>query len=413
MKTSLRSYFSVAGYAVPCVVGMCVASTLHAADWLQFRGPNGASVSDEAGLPSTLSDESVAWKASLPGRGISSPLVIGDRVYVTASSGPEQDRLHVICFSASDGRQLWERQFWATGRTMTHPKIAVATSTPCSDGKRLYAAFSSNDVICLELDGTLVWMRGLTRDYPNASNSLGMASSPVLAGDILVFPVESDSESFAIGLNTSDGGNRWKIARPKQANWTSPVVFGNSVALLSANELNVVDPITGLEQWRFGGGSSMSSVTYVDGILYVPSKGTTALRPPAADKAPELVWENNQAICSTVSPVVHKGRLYTVNNAGIVKCSDAKDGSKVWQLRTSGPYSATPVAAGGLLYLVNEKGLLQIVDTTKPEGEVVASLDLKDTFIGTPSVGKQALYLRSDRHLYRVGGGSIPQAPKF
>lgn len=389
-----------------CTAILCLASVngIQAMDWLQFRGPGGAGVSQEQGVPVSLSESEIAWKAPLPGRGISSPLVIGERLYVTASSGAEQDRLHVICLKASDGSVVWERQFWATGRTMTHPKICVATSTPCSDGRRIYAAFSSNDVLCLDLDGGLIWMRGLTRDYPNASNSLGMASSPIVVDETVVFPVESDSESFAVGLSVKDGSNRWKIARPKQSNWTSPVAMGNDVALLSAAGLSVVDASSGREKWSFGGGSSMSSVTVSDGMLYVPAKGTTVLRPAAAGKEPEVVWQNNQALCSTVSPLVHRGRLYTVNNAGILKCSAAKDGEKVWQLRTAGPYSASPVASGNYLYMVNEKGLVQIIDTTAPEGAVASSLDLQDIFIGTPSLGEKALYLRSDKYLYRIGG---------
>ncbi len=395
---------------------MCAVAWMppsHAADWLQFRGPNGSAVSPEAGLPSALSEAAVTWKTPLPGRGISSPLVIGDRIYLTASSGPEQDRLHVLCLRASDGARIWERQFWATGRTMTHAKICVATSTPCSDGKHLFATFSSNDVVCLDLEGNLVWLRGLTRDYPNASNSLGMASSPVLAGNTLVLPVESDSESFAVGLNTEDGSNRWKIARPKASNWCSPVLVpgangATGVALLSGAEMSVVEPETGNTLWKFsGGGSNMASATVTDGAIYVPTKGTTVLRPPAVGAEPEVLWQNAQALSSTASPVVYKGRLYTVNNAGILKCTSATDGAKVWQLRTTGPYSATPVAAGNFMYLVNEKGLLQAVDITAPEGALASSLDLHDTFIGTPSVGAGALFLRSDKFLYHVGGQSL------
>jgi outer membrane protein assembly factor BamB len=138
----------------------------------------------------------------------------------------------------------------------------------------------------------------------------------------------------------------------------------------------------------------------------VPAKGTTALRLPADAGSPAVIWQNNQALCSTVSPLVYKGRLYTLNNAGILKCTSAKDGEKVWQLRTTGPYSATPVAAGDFLYLVNEKGLVQVVDTSAPEGALVSSLDLQDTFIGTPSIGSNALYLRSDKYLYRIGGAA-------
>lgn len=384
-------------------------SNATAGDWLQFRGPNGSATANDAQLPGALSDTHLAWKFPLPGRGISSPLVIGNKLFLTASSGPEQDRLHVLCLRASDGSKIWERQFWATGRTMTHPKICVATSTPCSDGKRLFAAFSSNDVLCLDLDGNLLWMRGLTRDYPNASNSLGMASSPILAGETLVFPVENDSESFAIGLNTADGSNRWKITRPKASNWSTPVIVfqtkdAASVALMSGNGVSVVDAATGKERWTFNGGGSTISSSAIDGsILFVPSKGTTAVKAPVNGGEPEVLWQNNQLLNATASPVVHNGRIYTLNSAGILKCSAASDGSKVWQLRTTGPYSATPVASGNFLYLINEKGLLQSVDAAAPEGAVVSSIDLQDTFIGTPSLGQKALYLRSDKYLYRVG----------
>src|SRR2546423_944859 len=152
----------------------CLAALpLHAADWRQFRGPRGNGVSDESDLPVTLHREkNIAWKIDLPGRGLSSPIIVGDRIFVTCSSGRKQERLHVICFNATDGSKLWERQFWATGRTTSHPKTSVAAPTPVSDGERLYAIFSCNDLVCLDLDGNLIWLRGLTRAYPNATNSL-------------------------------------------------------------------------------------------------------------------------------------------------------------------------------------------------------------------------------------------------
>ena len=385
-----------------------LASTL-AADWLQFRGPAGTGVSPEPELPTTLSETSIAWKKSLPGRGISSPILLGNKLFITASSGPEQDRLHVLCLNADSGEKIWERQFWATGRTMTHPKIGVATSSPCSDGKHIFAAFSSNDVVALDLEGNLLWYRGLTRDYPNASNSLGMASSLIFAGNTVVFPVENDSESFTIGLNPADGSNRWKLDRPKVSNWTTPVSFDGGIALMSNSGVTLVDPDSGKTKWTFeGGGSSMSSLTATKSLLFVPTKGTTALKPAQAGQEPESTWQNNQMQSSTVSPVLLKDSIYTLNNAGILKRSRAADGEKSWQLRTTGPYSASPVAAGDFLYLVNEKGLVQTVDTTAPEGNVVSTLDLKDTVIGTPSIGNGALYIRSDSTLYRIGPKKTP-----
>ena len=119
-----------------------------AADWPQFRGPDSTGTAD-AQIPAA---PKIEWSAPLPGRGLASPIVVGDRVFITASSGPKQERLHVLCFSTADGSKLWERQLHATGRTMAHPKTAVAACTPCSDGQRVFALWSCNDLAAFDLD---------------------------------------------------------------------------------------------------------------------------------------------------------------------------------------------------------------------------------------------------------------------
>ena len=387
------------------------AAFTSAADWLQFRGPGGTGISPEANLPVQLDAKSATWKIALTGRGLSSPVIVGDKIFVTACSSTEQDRLHVLCFNAKTGAKLWERQFWATGRTMAHPKTSVAANTPCSDGKRLFCLFSSNDLLCLDLDGNVLWLRGLTRDYPNASNSLGMAASPVVVGDTLVVPVENDSESFSAGIDVATGANRWKRDRPKLACWATPVVVPDAksgqplVVLQSGPGLSVVDARTGQEAWYFtDGASTMSSSVFAGGVLYVPSKGMAAMKPGAAGVHPEMVWHNNQLSPATASPVVLGDKLFTLNSAGILTAADIKDGKRLWQLRTTGPHSTTPVGFGKHLYLVNEKGLVQVVDSSAPEGAVVSTLDLKDTIIGTPSIAGGAVFIRSDKALVKLGG---------
>jgi outer membrane protein assembly factor BamB len=238
---------------------------LIAADWAQFRGPNGNGVADDSSVPKKIEMRNIHWTADLPGRGLSSPIVVGDRIFVTCSSGPKQDRLHVICFNAKDGSKRWERQFWATGRTMCHEKTSVAAPTPASDGQRLFAIFSSNDLICLDLDGDVLWLRGLTRDYPNASNSLGMSSSLAVENGVLIAMVENDSESFTAGIDAATGINRWKIDRPKSANWTSPILLSSPrrptlVALQSAKGVAAVEPASGRIVWQ-----------YTDGAATIPS----------------------------------------------------------------------------------------------------------------------------------------------
>ena len=179
---------------------------LSAEDWLQFRGTDHRGIANSSKLPTSISTEkNIAWKKSLPGRGLSSPIIIGNRIFLTAASTTDQSRLHVLCFNSDNGTTLWSREFWATGRTICHEKTCVAAPTPASDGKHIYALYSSNDLICLDINGNLKWMRALMQDYPNASNSLGLASSPIIVSNTLIVQVENDSESFAAGIDLKNG----------------------------------------------------------------------------------------------------------------------------------------------------------------------------------------------------------------
>lgn len=389
---------------IPLLAG-CVA--LHAGDWPQFRGPHGNGVSDETTIPTTLNlTNNLTWLANLPGEGLSSPIIIGDRVFLTCSGGLKQQTLHVICLKASDGSKLWERKFWATGRTMCHDKTSVAAGTPASDGKHIVAMFSSSDVVCLDLDGNLIWFRGLGRDYPNASNSLGMSASLVIADGVVVAQVENDSESFTAGLDLNSGVNRWKLERPRKANWTSPVVLKiagkESVALQSSQGITAVEPATGKTLWNYSDGTaSISSSTPYDAVLYVPSHGITALRPAAGAEPPKQLWRAGQLRPGTASAVVSGEKVFALNDGGVLTCGERATGNRLWQLRLKGPFSATPVAADQFLYCVNEKGLVQVVDTTKPEGEVVSEMDLAEKILCTPSIAGGGIYFRSDTRLWK------------
>ncbi|MDB5346926.1 MAG: afsK 2 [Schlesneria sp.] len=392
------------------MIGFSVG-TLQAGDWRQFRGTNGSSISTETGLPIKWSPtENIAWKVKLPGRGLSSPIVVGDRIFLTCSSGFRQDRLHVVCLNTTDGSVRWDRQFTATGRTMTFPKICNATPSPASDGQRVFALFSSNDLICLDLDGNLQWYRGLTYDHPNVSNSLGMASSPVVIGDTVVAQVENDSQSLATGIDVATGLSRWTIERPKRANWTSAVTLtketgadDNLVLLQSSAGLAAIDPITGKAAWNYdAGASTIPSAVVSEGIIYLPSQGITALQPPKGSANPEVLWKGNKLGPGTASPIAYDGRLYTVNAAGVLIAADLKTGEEKWKLRLEGPFSGTPFVADGLLYIFNEKGVGQVIKPGDTSGEVVGSNDLGEMFLCTPAVSGGAIYIRSDSTLWKI-----------
>ena len=179
-------------------------------DWPEFHGPGGRGVAANAAIRTTWSEtEGIAWKADLPGRSTSSPIVVGDLVVTTASSGAKQDRLHVIALDKATGTPRWERSFWATGRTLCHPTSAVAAGTPASDGKRIVALYSSCDLFCLDLEGRLLWQRNLAVEHPKSGNDVGMGSSPPIVGDAVVVQIDCQGDAFAAAIDLATGVDRW------------------------------------------------------------------------------------------------------------------------------------------------------------------------------------------------------------
>lgn len=330
------------------VLACAVLGWAHAADWLQFRGPQAAGEGLEPRLFTNLASR-LAWKVELPGRGLSSPIIVGERVFVTCASGHAQRRLHVIGFNAKDGSREWERTFLATGRTTCHEKTSVAAPSPASDGARILAVFSSGDAVCLDLEGNLLWLRVLGEDYPNASNSLGMSSSPVAAEGVFVTPLETDVQSITIGLDAVTGTNRWQLDRPHRANWTSPVlarVEGRAVVFLQSSAgVHAVEPATGRVAWSYpDGAATIPSSVFSGGVLFVPSHGLTALQ-TVGESVPKQLWRAAAIRPSYASPIVVKDRLFVINDAGVLTCGNASDGARLWQTRLKGAFSATPVAA--------------------------------------------------------------------
>lgn len=387
---------------------VCALPLLAGADWLQFRGSTHNSVANSA-LPTSFdvaAKKNIAWQADLLGRGPSSPIVVKDRVIVTASEGGRQEKLHVLCFSAADGKPLWRRQFWATGRTLCHPESANAAPSPASDGERIFAFYSSNDLACLDLDGNLLWFRGLAHDYPKAGNDVGMSSSPVVVDDTVIVQIENQGDSFAAGLDTATGEERWRIARPPLPNWSSPASVvskaGAQAILQDDKRLVALEPKTGKEVWSYSlACSGMTSSALADGKLFVPANGVTALDISTNPTAPQLLWESSKLATSGASAVVHDGRVYTINRAGVLTCGDAKTGDVQYQLRLKGPVWSTPIIAGDHLYVFSFEGLTYVVKLGE-KGEIVSQTEIGEKIQGTPAVADGAMYVRSDKHLWKI-----------
>jgi outer membrane protein assembly factor BamB len=397
---SRRSWFVIVALTVACGVG---------GDWPRFRGEDSNSVAIDARPPTEVGKGHVAWKKELPGRGPSSPIVVGGKVVVTCSDGAKQDRIYILCFDVKSGDEIWRRQLWATGRTASHPTSANAAPTPASDGEAIYAFYSSNDLVCIELDGTLRWYRGLAFDYPKAGNDIGMASSPVIVGDVVVVQIENQGDSFATGISRKTGKTIWRLARDPIANWSSPVpltMVGDdaptAVLLQSPSGLTAVDAATGSVLWKHDGGcdGTSSSVSRPGRIYFPSSGGITAL--DTTKKQPEAIWTSNRLRPGAASTIVDGNYLYAVNRSGVLTCASAVTGKTVWQQRLKGSFWATPVIAAGHMYLVSQAGDLQIVKLGKDAGEVVSEFALEEKIQGSPAIADNAIFIRSDAHLWKL-----------
>jgi outer membrane protein assembly factor BamB len=389
------------------------------ADWPQFRGPN----SDGANSPLPASQDvptsfdrglAIAWKSDLPGRGPSSPIVVGGKVIVTASSGVRQDLLHVLAFDAADGHLLWERQFWATGRTLTHPQTANAAPTPASDGHNIFAFFSSNDLIALDLDGNLLWYRGLAQDFPRLGNDVGMASSPLVVGQTVVVQAESQGEAFVAGIDTRDGTTRWQLEREHIAIWTSPAVLrdpSGAVAVLveSTKAISAVDPATGTVLWTHKHDcETIPSACAVGGLVFVPGKGLIVLRAGAKPTTPEVVWKNNQILPGAASPTVADNRLYVINRSGVLIVADTADGKVLSRTRLEGNFWSSPIVSANRLLVVSFEGVGQLVEISADgqTGKVVAKTPFGEAIQASPAVSAGAVFVRGDGHLWKLVPGT-------
>lgn len=376
-------------------------------DWLQFRGSQNTSVAPDKSLPRTWTLNDVSWSVSLPGRCVSGPIAVDSHIITTSSNGLRNERLHVWAVSQDTGKVTWHRQLWATGRSYCHPLSSMASPTPTSDGSRIYVLFASNDLVCLDLSGKLLWMRALGVEFPLAFDDRGLGSSPLLAGGTLVVQTECKGDSAVLGIDSQQGTILWRQTLPRGANWCSPTVFptadGDLILVQSLKELLVIEPSSGKILNRYEAqGSSIPSLAVADDTIFLPANGLTSLR-CAPGKAPELLWRENRLGPQTSSPVVRGDRVYVIRAPSILVCGNAMDGKILWRERLKGDRSwATPVLAGDLLYTVSMNGLVQVVDVSGPKGEVVGEIDMQEEMLGSPAVANNALYLRGVEHLWKI-----------
>lgn len=395
-------------------VSVVLAATAGAAaEWPEFRGADGRGVMPAAAIPSRwTADEGVAWKAELPGRGASSPIVVGDLVVVTAASGPKQDRLHVLAFDRATGKPRWQRTLWATGRTLCHTTSSVAAGTPASDGRRIVALFSSCDLFCLDLDGRLAWQRNLAVEHPRSGNDVGMGASPRIIDGTVVVQIDCQGDAFVSGIDLESGADRWTAAREKIAGWSSPLAVPlpgqpateppRGVLLQNPNGLELRRAADGTMAWSWQGDcAGIPMTTERSGRLFVPGDGMTAIDSRAA--APEPAWKSPKLACGIASPLVFGDTVVTINRAGVLVVGDATDGSIRGQVRLAGSFWASPIVVGTTVIAASKEGKVFLV-SLEGEPRILSANELPGTFTATPAVADGSLYLRSETTLWRVAG---------
>jgi outer membrane protein assembly factor BamB len=385
------------------------AVAVFAGDWSQFKGPNASGVSPEKNLPTEWSkDKGIKWKTPLPARGVSSPVVAGNKVYITCSSGTRDDRLHVLCFDASTGKQLWHRQLQGTGGTACHPKTCMAANTPVADETGVYALFATGDLAAFDSDGTLRWYRSLVSDYPTITNQVGMASSPVLVQDRLIVPMDNAGESFIAAIDTKYGKNVWKVERPRDINWVTPLVrtlpgktevlFAGSTGLISYDAAN------GDKRWTYKGGAGSIPTAALDGdSLYLPVAGVSKVKLNDTGVVGEPEWKTAALQTGMSSPLVYGGRVYTLSGQGFVSCADAKTGKQLYKERLKGAFSASPIAGDGKIYCLNETGVCNVLKADSNEFDILATNDLGEETLGTPAIANGVIFIRTDKAVYAIG----------
>jgi outer membrane protein assembly factor BamB len=384
--------------------------TARSEDWPQFRGPGGRAVSETATPPIGFGPSSnLLWKVAIP-EGISSPIVTGERIFLTA---PDE----TLALDRKDGRILWRRPLGSGG----NPR-----PTPVTDGKFLYVFFGSIGVISYDLDGQEQWRQPIAKADSNAT------ASPILIDDKLIIVCDGDTGSFVEAYDKKSGRSLWRAERPEfllaratPFHWKhgreEELIVSGSFALTS------YDPNNGREKWRLPGSArwAMSSPAAGENLLFVLTmkegrgeedltqlsvasrKDASALRAIRPGLCGDRVaWNSVRSLPYGNSPLFYKGRLFTVKSGGFVTAYDAKTGESIYQdQRINAPddYWSSPVAAAGRVYFASEKGVVTVMDATADTPTILAQNKLNEQILATPALIDQTILIRTAKNLYSFG----------
>jgi outer membrane protein assembly factor BamB len=438
-------------FLLSVVVCLCFFTIAHAQNWPSFRGPNATGVSNATNLATAWDAEksqNVKWKTAIPGLSHASPIVWGDRIFITTTItsqpnlkfDPKSDAIdhradlvnhsyRVLCLDKATGKILWERTAYeGVPKIKRHPKASHANATPATDGRYVIANFGNEGLYCYDLNGKLIWKQELGFLDPGLkgepAEQWGYASSPIIYRDLVIVQCDIQKDSFLAAFNVKDGKQAWRVARDEWPSWATPVIYeGKSHAELITNSprhLRAHDPLTGKELWRFRDEIEVKSPTPVvaNDLIYFSGgyplgRPINILRPGGNGDISLKSGEtrNNFLVASarsgpyTPTPIVVGNYLYSCNDRGLLICYNAKTGEQVYQTRvgTKGAtFSASPIAADGKLFLASEDGDIYVVKLGG-QYELLSVNPMGEICMATPAIADNTIFVRTQKHLVAIG----------
>ena len=391
-------------------------------DWPEFRGPTGQGLSPASSPPLEWSpNRNVSWRVEIPGKGWSSPIVCGGKIFLTtaqpeAGNGGEQgsQSLRALRFDARSGALDWNVEVFRHEGARIHAKNSHASPTPLSDGERVYVHYGTHGTAALDFDGRILWTNRELRYEPVH----GSGGSPALAGRAIVVHCDGADRQFVAALDRETGKILWKKDRPwkpsKGFSFSTPLLIdvGDGKELISPGSGGVVayDPENGDEIWRVRYGDGYSVVprpVHGQGLIFVctgyEDPALLAIRTGGRGDVTEthVAWRRDRGVPHNPSPLLVGDRLTIVSDRGIATCLDARTGKELWQRRLGGSMSASPLAALGRIYFPSEEGET-IVLRAEGRGEELARNDLGERTLASPAVAGSAIFIRTEKHLFRI-----------
>ena len=438
---------------MPILVWLIACASVSGQHWPSFRGPNASGVSDGHPTPvkwNAPSGESVLWKTPIPGVAVSSPVVWGDRVFVSTavssdphatirtglygdvepSSDLSRHSWRLVALDKRTGKVLWERvAHEGVPRTKRHPKSSQASPTPVTDGRHVVVSFGSEGLYTYDVDGKLLWKRDLgvlnAGWFYDPDYEWGVGSSPIIWKSSVIVQCDIQKNSFIAAFDIATGQPLWRTPRQEIPSWSTPAIYeGNGRAELVTQATNFTrgyDPSTGQELWRLAGNSEITIPTPIIGAnLIIVTNGYRGVQPIYAIKpgakgditlkgeqtqSEFIAWSTKRGGPYIPTPLIYRDQLYVCSNNGVLSAYDARTGQRLYQERlggTGGSFSASPVAADGKIYLASEDGDVFVVKAG-PTYELLATNSMGEALMATPAISEGLIIIRGLKDVFAIG----------